>query len=166
MAQWLNVGRLDMKENPVAEMRLAIACILNSSWEDLVCTLGVCCSSWVFMNSGTSCRTFLTPMGNQLHASVRAANQMMSRRLDVYLVRVQKLEACVSAQPPLRPRCSLLLLLIQMAGGVWIVENPGSSLLSRHERFVWLINLLRKKRLYVPLLCQDFSLHVWYASTL
>ena len=50
------------------------------------------------------------------------------------------------------PRVTLLLLLIHSANGVWLVENPGSSLIALHDRFQWLIRVMRKSGLSVPLL--------------
>ncbi len=37
-------------------------------------------------------------------------------------------------------RVCLLLLLVHSLGGVFVVEQPGSSLLPRHDRFLWLVN--------------------------
>ena len=39
----------------------------------------------------------------------------------------------------------LLVLLAVAMDAVPLIENPGSSLLHHHPRFVWLVQLLRKK---------------------
>jgi hypothetical protein len=41
------------------------------------------------------------------------------------------------------PRTILLLLLTVAAGGVWVIEQPSSSLMKRHLRFRWYIQRLR-----------------------
>ena len=44
-------------------------------------------------------------------------------------------------------RCILLWLLIMAAGGVPLLEQPASSLMNLHTRFVWSVNLLPKHRI-------------------
>jgi hypothetical protein len=39
----------------------------------------------------------------------------------------------------------LLLLLIVAVEGIAVIENPGSSLLSEHVRFKYLVRLLQAK---------------------
>ena len=46
--------------------------------------------------------------------------------------------------PPLS-RCVLLFLLIMAAGGVPIIENPVSTLLFAHPRFLYLVALLKDR---------------------
>ena len=36
-------------------------------------------------------------------------------------------------------RTILLLLLVQAVGGFFVLEQPSSSLLTRHDRFRWLV---------------------------
>ena len=51
-------------------------------------------------------------------------------------------------------RVSLLLLLIQMAGGAWVVENPASSVVFKHDRLQWLLRFLKRCRMFVARLLQ------------
>lgn len=60
-------------------LRLALSAILRSKFGALICLMGVCCSSWVTINAGTSQRTWLAPMGNPELRSVQIANKMVSR---------------------------------------------------------------------------------------
>lgn len=46
-------------------------------------------------------------------------------------------------------RCSFLLLLITAAGSVWLLENPSSSILMKHDRMQWLIKILKRAGLLV-----------------
>ena len=46
-------------------------------------------------------------------------------------------------------RCSLILLLITAAGGVWLLENPGSSVVMKHDHMQNLIMVLKRKGMYV-----------------
>ena len=61
------------------KLSLAIATILNCSCNEFLVMLGICCSSWVSMNKGTSQRDWLTPMGDPSKPSVRQSNLMVSR---------------------------------------------------------------------------------------
>ena len=69
----------EVSAQTICAPRLAIASVLHGAWDDLICTLGVLCSSWVFMNAGTSLRSVLLPMGNTRLPSVQSANMMVSR---------------------------------------------------------------------------------------
>ena len=42
--------------------------------------MGICCSTWVTINAGTSKRDYLCPMGGSAR-SVGCSNKMVSRRL-------------------------------------------------------------------------------------
>ena len=68
-------------ENFSFKIRMALKCILDGAYATLLVTLGVCCSSWITTSNGSTKRSFLTPMGCTDYASVRIANQMVSRSL-------------------------------------------------------------------------------------
>ena len=73
------------------------------------CMLAPVCSTWVFLNRGTSRRCRARPLGDTRVVSVRQANIMVSR-------------VC-------------LLLYIFISKGVWwLLEQPVSSLLEYHPR--------------------------------
>jgi hypothetical protein len=71
------------------------------------------CSTWVWMNRGTSQRTSDAPLGNTKISGVRLANLMVSRVI-------------------------LCLILVVCKGGWWVLEQPQGSLMERHPRFRWL----------------------------
>ena len=62
------------------EPRLCIITILHGTPGDLLCILGVLCSTWTVVNSGTSGRDFLVPMGRTEYESVRCGNLMVARQ--------------------------------------------------------------------------------------
>ena len=49
-----------------------------------------------------------------------------------------------------RLRCSLLMALITCLNGVWLVENPGTTLIHYHPAFMWLVQSLEKVGVKVP----------------
>ncbi|CAE7445453.1 unnamed protein product [Symbiodinium sp. CCMP2592] len=66
---------------------------------------------------GATYRSFLNPMGYTGHRSVRVANLISCRTI-------------------------LLLLLIEAKCGIWLVEQPNSSLLFESDRFRWFVHHL------------------------
>lgn len=60
-------------------VRLAVAMALQGKVGECISFWGICCSSWIHMNSGTSCRNELTPMGCEAYKSVQIANILVSR---------------------------------------------------------------------------------------
>ena len=54
---------------------MTLLCTYNA-----VVMLGVECSTFIFMNAGTSRRNIITPMGDTAKRSVAQANQYASRR--------------------------------------------------------------------------------------
>ena len=127
--------------------RLAIYTILAGKFGDLIVILGICCSTFVNINMGTSGRDCLTPEGQTEYMSVALANCMVSRTgLRNICVFYKKLFP--SRSPPCR--CVLLALLIRCCGGCFLFENPENSLINFHCKFQWLAKLLKKKGLPVP----------------
>lgn len=108
-----------MDINEPAGFLLCIITILRGRFNDLICMMGILCSTWTVVNAGTSCRDLLTPMGQQDYPSVASGNRMVSRAV-------------------------LLWLLLICMGAVPILEQPSSSIMNYHDRFQWLFQLLRK----------------------
>ena len=52
---------------------------LQGSYNSHVVFWGICCSSWVHLNSGTSHRDYLNPHGHPLYPSVQLANKLVAR---------------------------------------------------------------------------------------
>ena len=59
--------------------RLAIAMVLQGAWSQICCFFGTCCSSFVAINQGTSCRSALVPEGCERVPSVRVGNKLLCR---------------------------------------------------------------------------------------
>ena len=71
------------------------------------------CSSWVWMSQKHCQRSVIDPEGNAACASVNAGNLMVVRMV--------------------------LLAMCQLArDGIWLLEQPMTSLMRQHRRFVWL----------------------------
>lgn len=49
----------------------------------------------------------------------------------------------LSSRKPVPWRCVCLLLLLLACGAAWFLEQPHSSLLSRHDRFRWMVKTLQ-----------------------
>lgn len=108
----------------------------------IVCAaIGICCSSWIVTSRGSSQRSFICPMGNCCFQKVRLSNIMCSR---------------TGWRSPESPavrafaRTILLCQLLQACGGIFILEQPSSSLLARHDRMVWLVQTLEKLSIRAP----------------
>lgn len=63
----------------LSDLRLAIFSILAGAFGDLIVPMGICCSSFVVINMGTSARDYLNPEGNTCYPSVSSSNTMLSR---------------------------------------------------------------------------------------
>ena len=61
--------------------RLYIHLILSCTMGAFVTMWGIVCSSWVHLNSYTSCRTLCNPEGDTSKPYIAAANKMVSRNL-------------------------------------------------------------------------------------
>ena len=69
----------DSGRNDESKPRLALAMAMQGKIDECITFWGICCSSWIHMNSGTSKRDFLTPMGCPAFASVEKANLLTAR---------------------------------------------------------------------------------------
>lgn len=122
-AEGMSVARFEIKYNPDDNM------LTTAGWLRalrLICRLrhgallwaGIPCSSFVFLNRGTSHRTAQHPCGDEAVPSVKSANVIVSR--------------------------VILLLLVAIArNAAWAVEQPLSSLMDLHPRFAQLKELCR-----------------------
>ncbi len=63
-----------------ADLRLAIHTVLCGKMSDLILVMGICCSTFVNINMGTSGRDVLNPEGNTGYTSVSMGNSMVSRK--------------------------------------------------------------------------------------
>ncbi|CAK9047489.1 Uncharacterized protein SCF082_LOCUS26595 [Durusdinium trenchii] len=106
----------DINEEP--GFVLAVMTILEGTYEEVFACLGVCCSSWVSTSRGSTHRSWILPMGWQGYQTVEAANKMVSRTV-------------------------LIVMVILAMRGVWLLEQPSSSLIMRHDRFVEFQDLMQ-----------------------
>ena len=65
----------------MSQLRLAIWLILNAREDHFFVLLATVCSSWVYLNRGTSRRSWLIPEGDCSKGYIRDANTMTSRSL-------------------------------------------------------------------------------------
>ena len=118
--------------------------------------MGIECSTYVLINRGTSKRSHLLPMGNTAMPSVACANMFTSRpptakytvillyRSRFHVLKdsrwLSRLEICGAYNVISYPcRSILLLILAHILNAVWLVEQPGSSLVYLHERFQFML---------------------------
>lgn len=99
------------------------------------------CSSWTFINRGTSCRSSAFPLGNTAEPSVQAANRMVYRQV-------------------------ILLWLFTAKGVFWVLEQPAGSLLERHDAFVHLCTYINiwKTSIHMDEFGGDTSKPTWLYS--
>jgi len=124
--------------NSPAGMVLSVYAMLNSRFDEALASVGLCCSSYVVTSRGSTHRSFITPMGNEKFLKVRLSNQMTSRTI-------------------------LLLVLFTACGGVWVLEQPGTSIVTRHRRFRWLVRKFNSLGLRV--FVQRFFMKYWGHAT-
>ena len=119
------------------DLRLAILAALRGRYGSMLAMLGVCCSSWVAISRGSSHRSFLNPMGYTGYEAVRLANLMAARTEGSWHnTHAWDSKLIVAVLPA---RTTLILMVIEALSGVWLVEQPASSLLFQSDRFCWLI---------------------------
>ena len=98
--------------------------------------LAIQCTSWVWLCRAQTGRSFWRPLGNRKSRSVRRANIMVTR-------------------------CVLLILILHARGALVLVEQPLSSLMFRHPRWIWLERMLwaskAGKMLYASLQMKKFG---------
>ncbi|CAL1139171.1 unnamed protein product [Cladocopium goreaui] len=130
-------GRKVSKRNPLdlttaAGFGLLISTILRSK-SDAVYAFGLVCSSFVSVSRGSTFRHYFLPLGDPSSASAQLGNLLCARMI-------------------------LALILIMSRGGVWLLEQPVSSLVFRHPRFR---ELLRRTTVWR----QSFWMRGWGART-
>ena len=139
--------------------RTALVMALQGSYNSHVVFWGICCSSWVHLNSGTSHRDYLNPHGHPLYPSVQLANRLVARLGFGVLAFGIFLWDTVDNYPQhsrcflcgLHPeRCILVILITVSLGGHIVLENPGSSLIWLHDRFQWMLESLGSLGTTVP----------------
>ena len=96
-----------------ADPRTYLASILKGSTQGFACWKGVKCSTWVSICRATTLRSFFNPCGLESLACVRQGNLMAARE-------------------------ALSCLLVHCLMGVFVIEQPSTSLLFRHPRLQWL----------------------------
>lgn len=99
---------------------LACTLVLQSRLGQCISLMGIACATWVAISRGSTLRDIFNAMGDPHSLAVYRANKAVSRSM-------------------------LLVMMIVCWEGVPILENPGSTLLNMHDRFRYLVQLLRSK---------------------
>lgn len=102
----------------LALVRTHLVSVLRGDADGFCNWSGIKCSTWVSISRATTLRSFFDPEGNRDLECVVQANVMAART-------------------------ALILLLVATLSGVFVVEQPSSSLLFRHPRLQWLCSILR-----------------------
>ena len=105
------------------------------------------------MNSGTSRRDYLTPMGCEAFGSVITANLLVARSGSQNVSRMwSKCHTILRPQHFASLRSILLIAVCICMDGTPVVENPGSSMIWLHDRFQWLLAKLETLGMKEPVL--------------
>jgi len=83
--------------------------------------LAVVCSSWVWVSRSSTKRSFVKPMGEESHVSVKQSNVMVSR-------------------------ATILIYICEALSLLWFLEQPSTSLMILHKRFQELLKFLSSKK--------------------
>jgi hypothetical protein len=86
--------------NLVGAVRFYIHLILSCRWHSFATIWATVCSSWVWINSFTSCRSLLLPEGDTSKRYIELANRMMSRTLIRKFKNIHCFLTIVSVGPP------------------------------------------------------------------
>ena len=78
LASYLGTGAISIAVT-VCYPRLHLALLLQAKFRDAILVLGLCCSTYVAVNRGTSLRSEFLPTGNPTAPSVYKANKLTSR---------------------------------------------------------------------------------------
>jgi hypothetical protein len=132
-------------------LRLALYAILKEKDGEGVNIFAPVCSTWVFMSSGTTYRSYLTPHGvpiqcnedGDLMVSRLGGKITCPRYICTYICCVPFASACCEtylSHCRTSLRMVLLLQIVIAKANTWLVEQPGSSVLIRHCRMEWFVN--------------------------
>ena len=131
-----------------SHLRLLLSTILRSH-PDAVFHFGLVCSTWVAISRGSTYRHYFMPLGDTTAKSVELGNLLAARRVwavsSGYHPFFKKLKFIVVDWwvfgLKMQRRTFLAIVLIIARGGVFALEQPGSSLVFRHPRFQYLLSL-------------------------
>ena len=116
--------------------------ILCGNPEGAFAAIGIECSSFVLINSGTSGRCPFNGWGDVLKP-VQCANMGTSRcQLSSCILSFGEAGTLSLVTPNAAGRSILLLALLSCLGHVWYVENPGSTRIHHYPRMQWLFKVL------------------------
>ena len=132
-------------------LRLLILTILQAK-KKVICHFGLPCASWVLLSRATTARTWLAPLGDTTVAAVRLGN-LLTSRTESY----SKRDGCIQSHniyqyssPIVYPyiielpgRMCLLIYLVLAHEGHFTLEQPATSLIFRHPRFLEIISKIK-----------------------
>ena len=131
-----------MTMNILTSLGFISAVCLALQAQDAACaTGGPVCSSWIWLNRGTSQRSLLNPMGDTTKLSVADGNLMVSR-------------------------FCLILFILQAASVWWLLEQPKGSLLECHRRMQQILKQFEVFRKHIRMKCfgADTQKDTWLYS--
>lgn len=139
-----------------SHLRLLLSTILRSH-PDAVFHFGLVCSTWVAISRGSTYRHYFMPLGDTTAKSVELGNLLAARRVwavsSGYHPFFKKLKSIVVDWwvfgLKMQRRTFLAIVLIIARGGVFALEQPGSSLVFRHPRFQYLLSLTTVARFLI-----------------
>ena len=114
--------------------------------ENALVTIGLPCSSYVFLNAGTSQRSADNPFGETSLEYIQAANKHPG---NIKTLSPSSRIKCHSGQAVFRElrltaRVCLLILLMVVRGTYFFVEQPSSSLLEQVPYFKHMMTMVGK----------------------
>ena len=135
--------------NNLTRLRLAVVFLLKAKVGDCISWLAIKCSSFTAVNRGTSKRSASNSVGDTSMPSVYQSNAMLERTTQFCLILFACFyvnENCVypyilqfGKERCLFPRTILLLMVSAANFGVWILEQPGNSVLEFYPAFIHFI---------------------------
>lgn len=139
-------------------LRICVNIVLHEV-ENAVNLMAPDCSSWGIPCRGTSGRTFFNYQGFVQYGFVDVGNRMISRSLSCRILYYRsfwgicsKIQSMTNSDQFLDLRLVAICLIILAKRSIFIIENPGSSLLFKHFRFEWLTNIVSR------VLCLNYGL--------
>ena len=108
----------------------------------MVVCFGLVCSTFVSVSRGSTRRHYFLPLGDEDALSVQKGNLLANRSAMLECESFYTLKQC----PPGLSRTILAMYQIMSRGGVWIFEQPSSSLVFRMPKFQRLLQTARVPR--------------------
>ena len=121
--------------------------ILKARDGNFVVSFGMECGTWVTVSRHSTKREYFRPLGDCSRTCVVDANLLCSRTDSSGVTSLEpEFGACVPCccnDSITLSRMSLAIYLILAKSGVWVLEQPSSSMIWRHPRMQQLLRVTR-----------------------